>query len=112
MNSRIGVFNRSHYEDVLVACVKGFAAQKVSTHRYDHIANFEKMVADEGTTIIKVFLQVSSKDQTERFRERIDRPDKNWKFRAGDLDDRRLWPKFMEAYSDSLEETSNVDEPR
>ncbi len=110
-DGRIGVFNRSHYEDVLVVRVKGFAPEKVWRRRYDHIANFEQMLADEGTTIIKVFLQVSRDEQKERFRERLDRPDKNWKFRAGDLDDRRLWPEFMEAYTDALEKTSTDDAP-
>ena len=110
-DGRIGVFNRSHYEDVLVVRVKGFAPEKVWRRRYDHIANFEQMLADEGTTIIKVFLQVSRDEQRERFRERLDRPDKNWKFRAGDLDDRRLWPEFMEAYTDALEKTSTEDAP-
>ena len=110
-DGRIGVFNRSHYEDVLVVRVKGFAPEKVWRRRYDHIANFEQMLADEGTTIIKVFLQVSRDEQKERFRERLDRPDKNWKFRAGDLDDRRLWPEFMEAYTDALEKTSTEDAP-
>lgn len=110
-DGRIGVFNRSHYEDVLVVRVKGFAPEKVWRRRYDHIANFEQMLADEGTTIIKVFLQVSRDEQKERFQERLDRPDKNWKFRAGDLDDRRLWPEFMEAYTDALEKTSTEDAP-
>jgi PPK2 family polyphosphate:nucleotide phosphotransferase len=110
-DGRIGVFNRSHYEDVLVVRVKGFADEKVWKRRYDHIANFEQMLADEGTTIIKVFLNVSRDEQKERFQERLDRPDKNWKFRAGDLDDRQLWPEFMEAYTEALEKTSTDDAP-
>lgn len=110
-DGRIGVFNRSHYEDVLVVRVKGFAGEKVWKRRYDHIANFEQMLADEGTTIIKVFLNVSRDKQKERFQERLDRPDKNWKFRAGDLDDRKLWPEFMKAYTDALEKTSTDDAP-
>ncbi len=110
-DGRIGVFNRSHYEDVLVVRVKGFADEQVWKRRYDHIANFEQMLADEGTTIIKVFLNVSRDEQKERFQERLDRPDKNWKFRAGDLDDRTLWPEFMRAYTDALEKTSTDDAP-
>lgn len=110
-DGRIGIFNRSHYEDVLVVRVKGFVDEKVWKRRYDHIANFEQMLADEGTTIIKVFLNVSRDEQKERFQERLERPDKNWKFRAGDLDDRRLWPDFMEAYTDALERTSSDDAP-
>ena len=110
-DGRIGVFNRSHYEDVLVVRVKGFVEKDVWKKRYDHIRNFEQMLADEGTTIIKVFLNVSQDEQKERFRERLDRPDKNWKFRAGDLDDRALWPEFMDAYTDALEKTSTDDAP-
>ena len=110
-DGRIGVFNRSHYEDVLVVRVKDFAPEKVWRRRYDHIANFEQLLADEGTTIIKVFLNVSRDEQKERFQERLNRPDKNWKFRAGDLEDRKLWPKFMDAYTDALEKTSTDDAP-
>jgi len=110
-DGRIGVFNRSHYEDVLVVRVKGLVDDKVWKRRYDHIAQFEQMLADEGTTIIKVFLNVSRDEQKERFQERLDRPDKNWKFRAGDLDDRKLWPQYMEAYTDALEKTSTDDAP-
>jgi PPK2 family polyphosphate:nucleotide phosphotransferase len=110
-DGQIGVFNRSHYEDVLVVRVKDFAPTSVWKKRYDHIANFEQMLADEGTTIIKVFLNVSRDEQKERFEERLQRPDKNWKFRAGDLDDRALWPDFMEAYTEALERTSTDDAP-
>ena len=110
-DGQIGVFNRSHYEDVLVVRVKGFAPEKVWKKRYDHIANFEQMLADEGTTIIKIFLNVSRNKQKERFKERLQRPDKNWKFRVGDLDDRARWPDYMEAYTDALEKTSTDDAP-
>lgn len=110
-DGQIGVFNRSHYEDVLVVRVKGFAPEKVWKKRYGHIANFEQMLADEGTTVIKIFLNVSRDEQKERFEERLQRPDKNWKFRAGDLDDRARWPDFMEAYTDALEKTSTDDAP-
>jgi PPK2 family polyphosphate:nucleotide phosphotransferase len=110
-DGQIGVFNRSHYEDVLVVRVKGFATEKVWKKRYDHIANFEQMLADEGTTIIKIFLNISRVEQKERFEERLQRPDKNWKFRAGDLEDRARWPDYMEAYTDALEKTSTDDAP-
>jgi PPK2 family polyphosphate:nucleotide phosphotransferase len=110
-DGKIGVFNRSHYEDVLVVRVKGFAPEKVWKKRYGHIANFEQMLTDEGTTVIKIFLNVSRDEQKERFQERLERPDKNWKFRAGDLDDRARWPEFMEAYTDALEKTSTDDAP-
>lgn len=107
----IAVFNRSHYEDVLVVRVKGFAPEKVWKKRYDHIRNFEQMLADEGTEIVKIFLNVSQEEQKERFEERLQRPDKNWKFRKGDLDDRALWDDFMDAYTDALEKTSTKDAP-
>jgi PPK2 family polyphosphate:nucleotide phosphotransferase len=110
-DGQIGVFNRSHYEDVLVVRVNGFVTENVWKRRYDHIANFEQMLADEGTTIIKIFLNISRVEQKERFEERLQRPDKNWKFRAGDLDDRARWPDYMEAYTDALEKTSTDDAP-
>jgi PPK2 family polyphosphate:nucleotide phosphotransferase len=107
----IGVFNRSHYEDVLVVRVKGYAPEKVWNQRYDHIANFEQMLADEGTHIVKIFLNVSKDKQKERFEERLERHDKRWKFRLGDLDDRALWSDYMDAYTDAMEKTSTDDAP-
>ena len=107
----IAVFNRSHYEDVLVVRVKDIAAKKVWKKRYDHIRNFEQMLADEGTHIVKIFLNVSKDKQKERFEERLERPDKRWKFRLGDLDDRALWDDYMDAYTDALEQTSTDDAP-
>lgn len=107
----IAVFNRSHYEDVLVVRVKGFAPEKVWKKRYGHIRDFEQMLVDEGTHIVKIFLNVSKEKQKERFEERLERPDKRWKFRAGDLDDRALWGDYMEAYADALEKTSTDDAP-
>lgn len=102
----IGVFNRSHYEDVLVVRVKGFVPPAVWRRRYRHIVDFERLLVDEGTRVIKVFLNVSKEEQAERFQERLDDPEKRWKFRAGDLDDRALWPKFIKAYEDALSKTS------
>ncbi len=110
-DGRIGVFNRSHYEDVLVVRVKDLVPAKVWRRRYDHIRNFEQLLTDEGTSVVKVFLQISLEEQKERFEERLHRPDKRWKFRAGDLDDRALWPDFMEAYTDAIEKTSTDDAP-
>ena len=107
----IGVFNRSHYEDVLVVRVKGLAPKGVWKRRYDHIRNFEQLLVDEGTHVVKIFLHVSREEQKERFEERLQRPDKRWKFRAGDLADRVLWDDFMDAYSDALEKTSTRDAP-
>lgn len=107
----IAVFNRSHYEDVLVVRVKGFAPEKMWKKRYEHIANFERLLVDEGTHIVKIFLNVSKDEQKERFQDRLDRPDKNWKFRLGDLDDRARWDDFMDAYTDAMEKTSTEDAP-
>ncbi len=107
----IGVFNRSHYEDVLVVRVKGFAPESVWKRRYDHIRNFEQMLIDEGTHVVKIFLNVSQEKQKERFEERLERPDKRWKFRLGDLDDRALWGDYMRAYTDAIEKTSTPDAP-
>lgn len=107
----ISVFNRSHYEDVLVVRVKELAPEKVWKRRYDHIRNFEQMLVDEGTHVVKVFLNVSKDEQRKRFEERLERPDKRWKFRAGDLDDRALWDDYMQAYTDALEKTSTDEAP-
>ncbi|MEO6123083.1 MAG: PPK2 family polyphosphate kinase [Ilumatobacteraceae bacterium] len=102
----IGVWNRSHYEDVLVVRVKGFAAKLVWEKRYRHIREFERMLTDEGTAIVKIHLQISNEEQRVRLQERIDDPAKRWKFRVGDLDDRKLWPDFMKAYEVAFNETS------
>ncbi len=107
----IGVFNRSHYEDVLVVRVKGFAPKAVWSRRFDHINAFEQLLVDEGTTVVKLFLHVSKDEQRERLQDRVDDPAKRWKFRAGDLDDRALWPKFQQAYEDALTKTSTVQAP-
>jgi PPK2 family polyphosphate:nucleotide phosphotransferase len=107
----IGVFNRSHYEDVLVVRVKQFVSPQVWRRRYGHIRDFERLLVDEGTAVVKCFLHVSKAEQAARLQERIDNPEKRWKFRAGDLDDRALWPKFQKAYEDVLHETSTADAP-
>lgn len=107
----IGIFNRSHYEDVLVVRVKGFVPKSVWSRRYHHINEFERLLHDEGTEVVKVFLHVSKDEQRERMQERIDDPAKQWKFRAGDLDDRALWPRFQEAYRDVLHRTSTEHAP-
>ena len=103
---QIGVFNRSHYEDVLVVRVKKLAPTAVWRRRYAHIRQFEQLLVDEGTTIVKLFLNVSAEEQRERFQDRIDSPDERWKFRLGDLDDRKLRPEYLKAYRDALVRTS------
>ena len=101
-DGEIGVFNRSHYEDVLVVRVKGFAPEAVWSKRYRHINEFERMLRDEGTSVVKCFLNVSKAEQARRFQDRIDDPAKGWKFREGDLVDRKLWAKYSEAYEDAI----------
>ena len=108
---RIGIFNRSHYEDVLVVRVKSFVPRSTWSKRYEHIRGFEKLLGDEGTTVVKCFLNVSKDEQRERLQERIDDPEKRWKFRAGDLDDRKLWPKYQQAYHDAIERTTTATAP-
>jgi PPK2 family polyphosphate:nucleotide phosphotransferase len=98
----IGIFNRSHYEDVLVVRVKGLKPETVWSGYYDHINDFERLLADSGTTIIKLFLHISPEEQAERLLERRDRPDKQWKFSPGDLEDRKLWHDYQAAYEDAL----------
>jgi PPK2 family polyphosphate:nucleotide phosphotransferase len=102
----IVIFNRSHYEDVLVVRVHNLVPQEVWSRRYDHINSFECMLADEGTTILKFFLHIDLDEQRERFQARLDEPDKRWKFNPGDLEERKLWPKYMEAYEDAIARTS------
>jgi PPK2 family polyphosphate:nucleotide phosphotransferase len=107
----IGVFNRSHYEEVLVVRVKGLVASSVWRKRFRHINEFERLLTDEGTTVVKCFLNVSKREQAQRFQDRLDDPTKNWKFRAGDLEDRKLWPKFQHAYEDAIRKTSTSYAP-
>jgi len=108
---RIVIFNRSHYEDVLVVRVKGFQPKSVWSKRYDHIRSFEQMLTDEGTKVVKCFLNVSPEVQRKRLQERIDDPEKRWKFRKGDLEDRALWPQYMAAFEDALSRTATHDAP-
>lgn len=102
----IVIFNRSHYEDVLVVRVHSLVPKEVWQRRYDHINAFERMLADEGTTILKFFLYISKEEQRERLQARLDEPDKRWKFSLGDLDERALWNDYIEAYEDVLTKTS------
>jgi PPK2 family polyphosphate:nucleotide phosphotransferase len=105
------IFNRSHYEDVLVVRVHNLVDKKVWEKRYEHINQFEKLLADEGTTILKFFLYISKDQQKERLQERIDIPEKNWKFSSGDLEERLLWDNYIDAYQDVLNKTSTKYAP-
>jgi PPK2 family polyphosphate:nucleotide phosphotransferase len=99
----IGIFNRSHYEDVLVVKVHKLVPAKEIEQRYDQINAFEKMLVENGTTILKFMLHISKAEQKERLQERLDDPKKNWKFQMGDLEDRKLWSDFQKAYEIMLE---------
>jgi polyphosphate kinase 2 (PPK2 family) len=100
--SVIGIFNRSHYEDVLIVRVRKLANEAVWSRRYSHINDFERMLTDSGVTILKFFLHISRKEQKERLEERLKDPGKNWKFNPGDLDERALWDDYTEAYREML----------
>ncbi len=102
----LGVFNRSHYEDVLAARFVGAVTREQCRLRYRHLREFERMLHDEGTTVVKVFLHLSKDEQRKRLVERLADPAKAWKFRPEDLDVRKQWDDYMEAYEEVLTETS------
>lgn len=102
----IVIFNRSHYEDVLVVRVHDLVPRETWKKRYDQINTFERMLADEGTTILKFFLHISRDEQKERLQARLDDPSKHWKFNSADLAERKLWGDYMKAYEDVLSMTS------
>ncbi len=107
----ISIFNRSHYEDVLVVRVRELASEGVWSKRYRHINEFERMLADEGTTIVKIYLDISKEEQAERLQDRLDDPDAVWKFKKSDLEDRALWDDYREAFKQAIEETSTEYAP-
>jgi PPK2 family polyphosphate:nucleotide phosphotransferase len=102
----IGIFNRSHYEDVLVVRVHNLVPESVWQQRYDEINHFEEMLADNGTTILKFFLYISKDEQKERFEERLQDPKKNWKFSMSDVRERDHWDEYIAAYEDALSRCS------
>jgi PPK2 family polyphosphate:nucleotide phosphotransferase len=103
---KLGVFNRSHYEDVVAVRMHELAPEEVWRRRYEHIREFERMLVDEGTSVLKVFLNVSGEEQRRRFQERIDDPEKRWKFRRDDLAVRERFDEWIGAWEDALTETS------
>jgi PPK2 family polyphosphate:nucleotide phosphotransferase len=107
----IGIFNRSHYEDVVAVRVRKLADEHVWSKRPAHIVAFERLLHDEGTSVVKVFLHESRDEQRKRLQDRIDDPEKRWKFRLGDLDDREKWDDFQQAYEDVIRETSTERAP-
>jgi PPK2 family polyphosphate:nucleotide phosphotransferase len=107
----IGLFNRSHYEDVVAARVRGIVSKTEVRKRDKHINAFEQMLDDEGTRVVKIFLHISKDEQKERLQARLDDPEKRWKFRVGDLDDRARWDDFARAYGDAIGATSTERAP-
>ncbi len=105
-NGEITIFNRSHYEDVLVVRVHKLVPEGRWLSRYDHINAFEKLLSDEGTTILKFYLHISKEEQRKRLQARLDDPSKHWKFSTGDLDERARWNEYREAYEVALWRTS------
>ena len=107
----IGVFDRSHYEDVLVVRVHELVPPDQIDHRYGEINTFEKELIESGTTVVKAAMFVSLDEQKRRLAERLDRPEKYWKYNPGDLDERALWPAYQEAYQVMLDRTATDDAP-
>lgn len=107
----IGIFNRSHYEDVLITRVHKMISDKVAAQRLNQIMEFEELLAESGTTILKFFLHISKEEQKERLEERIHDPEKRWKFNEGDLEERKLWDDYMKAFEDVISATSTEYAP-
>jgi PPK2 family polyphosphate:nucleotide phosphotransferase len=107
----IGIFNRSHYEDVLVVKVRGIAPADVIEKRYGEIVAFEEMLSNAGVRVLKFMLHISKDEQKQRLQARLDEPEKRWKWNASDLDDRKRWSEFEAAYATMLERTSSAHAP-
>jgi PPK2 family polyphosphate:nucleotide phosphotransferase len=107
----IGIFDRSHYEDVLIARVRSLVPEAEIERRYDAINDFEKRVVESGTTILKCMLHISAGEQKARLMERLDNPEKHWKFNPGDVDERKLWDDYQRAYEIALERCSSEHAP-
>ena len=105
------MFDRSHYEDVLIVRVEGLVPEARWKRRYDQINAFEQLLVDEGTTIVKLFLHISRDEQRDRLQSRVDEPEKRWKFKRDDLDVRAKWDDYQAAYEDMLGRTSTKQAP-
>lgn len=105
------IFNRSHYEDVLIVKVHDWIDDAECKRRYQQINDFERLLTETGTVIIKCFLHISKDEQKKRMQERLDDPTKSWKFNPGDLEERAFWPKYMKAYENALKATSTEYAP-
>jgi PPK2 family polyphosphate:nucleotide phosphotransferase len=110
-NGEITIFNRSHYEDVLVVRVHELIERERWEKRYRHLVEFERLLVEEGTTIVKFFLHISKDEQRRRLQARIENPTKRWKFASGDLDERKLWDDYQRAYEDAISNTSTEFAP-
>ena len=110
-SGEITIFNRSHYEDVLVVRVHNLVPDKVWKKRYRHINEFERMLVDSGTIILKFFLHISADEQKKRLQARCDDKHKQWKFAVGDIEERKLWNEYQKAYEDAITETSTKHAP-
>lgn len=110
-NGQLVIFNRSHYEDIIAVKVKKLFPEKVWKQRFRHVIEFERMLAEEGTTIVKIYLHISKEEQKARLESRLINPDKHWKFNPDDLKDRALWSEFMKTYEDLIEKTSTEYAP-
>jgi polyphosphate kinase 2 (PPK2 family) len=105
------VFNRSHYEDVLIVRVHSLVPKAEWQKRYPQIRDFERMLAETGTVILKFFLHISKDEQRARLQARLDDPTKRWKFQSGDLEERKFWKEYQRAYEDALSKTSTDEAP-
>ena len=111
VHGEMGIFNRSHYEDVLIVRVNDLVPEKVWRPRYEQIRHFEEQLCAGGTTVVKLFLHISKAEQAERFQARLDDPAKNWKFSKADLDVRARWDDYQSAYAEAIERTSTAEAP-
>ena len=107
----IGIFNRSHYEDVLITRVHGWVSEKEAKRRFNQIKEFEELLTEQGTAVLKFFLHISKGEQKERLQERVADPDKRWKWNSGDLEERKLWDEYQKAFEDVISETSTERAP-
>ncbi len=110
-NGQLVIFNRSHYEDIIAVRVKRIFAENVWQRRYRHVIEFERMLVEEGTTLVKIFLHISKDEQKRRLEGRLANPDKHWKVNPDDLKDRVLWGEFMRVYEDVISHTSTPQAP-
>jgi PPK2 family polyphosphate:nucleotide phosphotransferase len=110
-NGQLVIFNRSHYEDIIAVKVKNLFPEKIWKQRFRHVVDFERMLAEEGTTIVKIYLHISRDEQKRRLDSRLENPEKHWKFNPDDLKDRALWPDFMGTYEEVLSKTSTEHAP-